>query len=376
MNNSLIKNYQEAIELKIEDLDENTSTKKMYNLIEPGKKVVDFGCATGCLAQLLIHKGCQVTGVEVNPAAAKIAEKYCEEVVVADLDFVSIPEILKDREFDIAVFGDVLEHLRNPWQILRDVKQVLKPGGYVVASIPNIAHGAVRLALLQGRFEYVEYGILDNTHLRFFTRASVESLFEDSGYIIHEMERTTKPIFFTEGILLVPDVKQNDFPPDLVQEIQASPESETLQFVIKAVPETIEGRYQQLRQRYSALSTELEQTKSQLQQTQIELERSQLTIQQQQSNFDVLNSQLQQTQAELNQSQIELQQTQAELNQSQIELQQTQAELNQSQIELQQIQTDVQTHITKILAMQSSKFWKLRNFWFSIKQLMGIKAND
>jgi len=73
-----------------------------------------------------------------------------------------------------------LEHLRNPWRVLEETQQLLKSEGYIVVSIPNIAHGAIRLALLQGRFEYTELGILDNTHLRFFTRKTVEQLFERS----------------------------------------------------------------------------------------------------------------------------------------------------------------------------------------------------
>ena len=76
--------------------------------------------------------------------------------------------------------GDVLEHLKDPWAILGNIKENLKPDGYVVASIPNIAHGAIRLALLEGRFDYTSLGILDDTHLRFFTRESIFELFRKS----------------------------------------------------------------------------------------------------------------------------------------------------------------------------------------------------
>ncbi|MDF5728298.1 MAG: class I SAM-dependent methyltransferase, partial [Rhizonema sp. PD38] len=188
MSNNWEKDYPLVSDLSEADLDENSSLKKMSRLVGDNKQVLDFGCATGYFAQLLQSKGCQVTGVEVNPSAAKVAEQYCQKVIVTDLDFVSLGEILPKQTFDVAVFGDVLEHLRDPWKVLQETKQLLKPEGYVVASIPNIAHGAIRLALLQGRFEYMELGILDNTHLRFFTRKSVEKLFEDSGYIVNGIE--------------------------------------------------------------------------------------------------------------------------------------------------------------------------------------------
>jgi O-antigen biosynthesis protein len=176
-------------------LSENTSHKKMLNFIGEQKSVVDFGCATGYMAQFLNRRGCRVVGVEISPEAAAIAEQFCEQVIVADLDYTSIAEILPEQKFDIAVFGDVLEHLRDPWRTLEQVKTILHPDGYVVASIPNIAHGAIRLALLQGRFDYEKQGILDDTHLRFFTRKSIEDLFESAGYLVETLDRTTTPVF-------------------------------------------------------------------------------------------------------------------------------------------------------------------------------------
>ncbi|NJL61975.1 MAG: methyltransferase domain-containing protein [Methylacidiphilales bacterium] len=325
MDNDLIKNYPEAGIAKIEEIDDNTSIKKIFNLIDSGKRVVDFGCATGYFAQLLMSKGCKVTGVEINPDAAKSAEEYCEEVIVADLDFVSIPDILKHEHFDVAIFGDVLEHLRNPWQVLRDVKQILKQDGYIVASIPNMAHGAIRLALLQGRFDYMELGILDNTHLRFFTRESVENLFEDSGYLINLIERTQLPIF--TDIPWVPKVNRDNFDEKILKVVENSPESDTLQFILKAIPETTEGKYNQLRQRYSNLSQEFERSQSQLQQTQAEFERSQSQLQYNHSELERTKSQLQEKQL-------------------------------------------------MIAAMESSKFWKLRKGWFNVKSALGLKSHD
>src|SRR5205807_1264204 len=107
---------------------------------------------------------------------------------------------------------------------------LLVPEGYVVASVPNIAHGAVRLALMQGRFDYRDVGLLDETHLRFFTRRSLEELFKESGLAIAELRRTTAPIWETE----IP-LRREDFSDEVVEEVEADPESTTYQFVATAV---------------------------------------------------------------------------------------------------------------------------------------------
>jgi O-antigen biosynthesis protein len=372
MDNGLIKDYPEIEFIKIDELDDNTSVKKMFIMIGSNKRVVDFGCGTGYLSWVLNKQGCTVTGVEINPHAAKIAEKYCQEVIVSDLDFVSVKDILPHQEFDVAIFGDILEHLRNPWQVLRDVKQVLKKDGYIVASIPNIAHGAIRLALLQGKFDYMELGILDNTHLRFFTRKSVESLFEDSGYLVNKIERTRLPI--VTNTPLVPKISRDDFDNNIFKLVEESSESETLQFIIMATPDTINGRYNQLSDRYSNLLQESEKTQLQLQQTQQELTQSQLQIQQTQQELTRSQLQLQQTQQELTQSQLQIQQTQAELERSQIT--QTQTQLQDILSQLQQTQMELERSKATILAMGSSKFWYLRKIWFALRRNIGLKNDD
>jgi O-antigen biosynthesis protein len=278
------KNYPDIPDIKESLLDENNSLTKMLRLIDHHQQVVDFGCATGYFAHLLTQKHCLVTGVEINPEAAETAKKYCQEVIVADLDFVSVREILRDRQFDVAVFGDVLEHLRNPWQVLQDTKQILKEDGYIVASIPNIAHGAIRLALLQGKFEYTEFGILDNTHLRFFTRKTVEDLLENSGYLLKNIESTKLP-FLTKSNL-VPQININDFDREMIKKMQQDQEIDTLQFVVKASPYNVEERLTALQNRYGNLlkesqtiQSELEQSHNTIEQLQSELEQTNATVQ-------------------------------------------------------------------------------------------------
>lgn len=322
MNESGQKNYPLSTDVTEESLDANNSLKKMLNFIGENKQVVEFGCASGHFAHIINNRGCTVTGVEINPVAAEIAKQYCQEVIVADLDFVSIREILPNQKFDVAIFGDVLEHLRNPWKVLEETKLILKEDGFVVASIPNIAHGAIRLALLKGEFEYTELGILDNTHLRFFTRKTVEELFDKSGYILNVIDCTKLPIFSDSS--LTPKIKQEQFNIDILQQIEQDSNADTLQFIIKASPCSVETRYKILSDCYSKQMEQMQQLKFKLQQTHSELERSQ--------------SQLEQTQSQLYNYQVEYQKVQA-----------------------------------IVFAMETTKFWKLRKMWFKLKTLFSIK---
>ena len=304
------KDYPSAQNITEESLDENHSLKKMLRLVGENKRVIDFGCATGYFSQLLTRKGCRVTGIEINPEAAKVAEIYCEKVIVADLDFVSLAEILPIHEFDVAVFGDVLEHLRNPWKVLEETQQLLKSEGYIVASIPNIAHGAIRLALLQGRFEYTELGILDNTHLRFFTRKTVEELFERSGYFIDVIDCTKLPVLSDSP--LVPNIDKNNFDVEIWRQLEKQEGVDDLQFVVRAFPLSEEGKKAAFNERYK-LIYQLDHSQSQLHQTQAELERSLGEAAQSQSQMQHTQSELEQSLGQATLSQSQLHQTQAEL---------------------------------------------------------------
>ena len=117
------KSWQKDYPIDVQSgLDSNSSLVKQLNLIGENKTVLEFGCATGYFSQMLSEKGCSVVGVEINSDAAKRAEQHCWKVIVADLDFTSLDEILLGQTFDVAVFGDVLEHLRDPWRVLENLK--------------------------------------------------------------------------------------------------------------------------------------------------------------------------------------------------------------------------------------------------------------
>jgi len=151
-----------------------------------GRRALD-----GFLSERLSARGWRVTAIERDPAQAARARGKCDEVVVADL--ASAAARLAGP-FDAIVYGDVLEHLSDPLAALRALNGVLAGGGVVIVSVPNVAHLWVRLQLLAGRFEYADRGILDRTHLRFFTRRTLLALLAEGGLAVEELLVTPVPL--------------------------------------------------------------------------------------------------------------------------------------------------------------------------------------
>src|SRR3989441_9122897 len=155
-----------------------------------GRRLLDVGAADGLLSRLLTASGWKVTGLEADPVAAAAGAPHCERMIVADLD-AGLPPL--EGEFDAIVCADVLEHLRDPAAALAALRRALAPDGEVVISIPNVAHLWMRLSLLAGRFEYAERGILDRTHLRFFTPRTLPALVTSAGLRLARMTSTPVP---------------------------------------------------------------------------------------------------------------------------------------------------------------------------------------
>jgi O-antigen biosynthesis protein len=256
------KAYPMPEDMSVDNLDPNTSYAKILELIGPAKRVIDLGCAGGHLARLLVKHGCEVVGVDSNANALREAKQYCARTILADLDRQPLEEIVGDERFDAAIYADVLEHLRDPWSVLDDTRRVLRSGGYVIASIPNIAHGAIRIGLLTGRFNYNEFGILDDTHLRFFTRRSVGELFVRSGFSIEQIERTALRLFDDSN--LVPPVTSADVDEATMNRIRQDEDCETLQFVVKAVALSDEAKLAQLSKEYAKTRSELDDLRERL----------------------------------------------------------------------------------------------------------------
>jgi SAM-dependent methyltransferase len=139
------------------------------------RRVLEVGCGAGGLGRLLKGRGHHVTGVELVPEVAAEARRWLDRVETADVEAAGFP--FPPASFDAVIFADVLEHLVDPWRVLREAADLLAPGGRVVASIPNLQHMDVICGLLRGRWRYRERGITDVGHLRFFTLQTIEELF-------------------------------------------------------------------------------------------------------------------------------------------------------------------------------------------------------
>ena len=158
----------------------------------PYKSVVlDVGCATGFMgAYLKQKKQCQVYGVEFRPEEIHIAQNKLDGVIKGDIvDSKIIKSILhktKYKKFDVILATSVIEHVTDTSQALKNMLKILKPNGLLIMSTPNIAHWSIRWNLLLGKFEYIDYGILDNTHLHFFTTDSFRKLLLAEGLKIDQ----------------------------------------------------------------------------------------------------------------------------------------------------------------------------------------------
>jgi 2-polyprenyl-3-methyl-5-hydroxy-6-metoxy-1,4-benzoquinol methylase len=153
-------------------------------LIRSGMRVVDLGCGRGDLGRALVAAGtpCRLVGIDLaEPVQAAQSGAY-ELTLALDVEAPATWDHPAVRGADLYVFSDVLEHLRDPLPVLRHARDHLAAGGRLAVSLPNVAYWRVRLMLLRGRWEYRDYGILDRTHLRFFTCQSAEALFRDAGF--------------------------------------------------------------------------------------------------------------------------------------------------------------------------------------------------
>lgn len=160
----------------------------LRSLMPEGVRVLDVGCGTGSVSTIVNRgKGNEVHGVEPDPARAEVARGRGLEVVCG---YLTEEFFVSHGLFDVVMFADVLEHLADPAGMLALATSGLRPGGLVLISVPNVAHWSIRLDLLRGRFDYTDCGIRDATHLRWFTRKTLEHLLYTQGLEILEMKQS------------------------------------------------------------------------------------------------------------------------------------------------------------------------------------------
>ncbi|MBN2765257.1 MAG: class I SAM-dependent methyltransferase [Paludibacteraceae bacterium] len=173
----------------------NQRTEMLRYIPNEAITILEVGCGEGSFCNLLKRNDREIWGIEINSIAAVNAAKECNKILVGDFDDL-YPQLPKNY-FDLVIFNDVLEHLYNPWETIRKVKSILKPNGLLISSIPNFRYvgNLITEILIEKDFRYKpEGGILDDTHIRFFTSKSILRMFTDEGYevLIHEGLRPCK----------------------------------------------------------------------------------------------------------------------------------------------------------------------------------------
>ncbi|NNC69991.1 MAG: class I SAM-dependent methyltransferase [Flavobacteriaceae bacterium] len=195
----------------------NDRQEMLNYLPKDAKKILDIGCSNGSFATTVKEKNsAEVWGIEFMDQEAKKAEQTLDKVFSGPCeDFL---DELPDDYFDVVYCNDVLEHLVDPYLVLKKIKKKLAKGGVVISSIPNIRFHSVLIPLIfNKKFEYQNFGVMDKTHLRFFTKKSIRNMYENLGYeiLIHEgINRTgsIRPILYNIPLLfLANDIRYPQF---------------------------------------------------------------------------------------------------------------------------------------------------------------------
>jgi len=181
------------------DMVNTNSLSLIINRIKRGSTVLEFGPANGRMTKYLKEVlDCKVYLVEIDEEAGKEALRYGEALVVGDIETYDWYEKYENIRFDYITFADVLEHLRNPKEAIVQAKRLLKQEGSILLSVPNMSHNSILISLLNHDFEYTKVGLLDNTHIHFFTKNSLEKMMNEAGLSVEKRFATYAPVGSTE----------------------------------------------------------------------------------------------------------------------------------------------------------------------------------
>ncbi|HSW98371.1 MAG TPA: class I SAM-dependent methyltransferase [Candidatus Saccharimonadales bacterium] len=215
------------------EADKNSPWFKMMRWMPKGQRVLDVGCSSGYFGEKLIAaRGDEVWGLEIDPKdAANARKRGYKQVFEGDLDSFDWQQ-LSGLQFDAILFVDVLEHIKDPLGCLKAVSKYLAKGGSFYCSIPNVANMTVRTELMEGSFDYESTGLLDNTHIRFFTKKTVFTTFAAAGLEIVNIDATVGD--HSDGHIKAHLQKLGLEPTAKFDKLLASPEARTFQFVVEA----------------------------------------------------------------------------------------------------------------------------------------------
>ena len=180
------------------DIEGDSWPARLLRNVPPGCSVLELGPGAGVMTKVLLDRGCQVTAVENDPEALRVLHSMGVHAIAADLDRPDWVQQLGPQRFDAVLACDVLEHLHQPDRVLRTLIDLVEPTGRLVVSLPNVAYAGVVASLCHGLFDYADKGLLDRTHLRFFTRRSIEKTLMDCGWRPHAWDANRVPLAHSE----------------------------------------------------------------------------------------------------------------------------------------------------------------------------------
>lgn len=212
---------------------ERSSLSVLAGLIAPqDASVLDLGLGSGALGRHLVARGAKAPdGVTYNPAEADLARPHYGRVEVADLEQADLPAMFAGRRYDFIVCADVLEHLRRPERVMAACRELLTPTGQVLISVPNVGYAGLMGELMAGEFRYRPEGLLDNTHLRFFTRRSMQRFLRECDWHAVGWDTVARELPDSEFA-----VAFDKLPPPVARHLLSMPDALSYQFVVQARP--------------------------------------------------------------------------------------------------------------------------------------------
>ena len=219
--------YERALQV-----DKRTSLALLVGMVDSGSSVLDVGIGGGALgAYLRQNKNCVVDGLTYNAEEAALAAGNYRSIHVADLDVSRVSDWFGSQRYDCVVCADVLEHLRDPGRVLDDARQLLAEGGKLLISVPNVAYAGLIAELLGGEFNYRREGLLDQTHVRFFTRNSLLRFLAEHGWRVKRIETVELDLADSEFAPALDALS-----PAVRTQLMANPDGATYQFVMEVEP--------------------------------------------------------------------------------------------------------------------------------------------